>query len=217
MNLASVRVHAPRLTRAQRIDEILHAARDIFCEKGYEATLMSESAASSGVVEGTLYKYFASKRELLLRVLEHWYEEMFGDCAQDLARLSSARARLHQLIWRHLRSVRDYPQLCRLMFREARADAGYRNSNLHALNRRYTRFLMDVVEQGGAAGEFRRDIPPELLRDLVYGGIEHHAWAYFSGRGRLDIDRLAQQIGDLLCDGLVHPLEHRAPRARHST
>ncbi|MCH9829141.1 MAG: TetR/AcrR family transcriptional regulator [Gammaproteobacteria bacterium] len=211
MRLAPARVHAPRLSRAQRIDEILQAARELFCEKGYESTLMSEIAARIGVVEGTLYKYFSTKRELLLRVLEHWYEEMFGDCAQDLVSLSSARARLHQLIWRHLRSIRDYPQLCRLMFREARADAGYRESNLHALNRRYTRFLMDVVEQGVATGEFRHDMPAELLRDLVYGGIEHHAWSYFNGRGRLDIDRLAQRIGDLLCEGLIRPPEILIP------
>jgi AcrR family transcriptional regulator len=202
---------APRLAREQRVDEILAAARAVFCEKGYEQAAVSEIAARIGVVEGTVFKYFPTKRELLLKVLEHWYEEMFGDYARDLAAVQGARARLRLLIWRHLRSVRDYPQLCRLMFREVRSEQGYHGSALHGKNRRYTQFLLDVIRDGVKAGEFRADLPPALLRDLVYGGIEHHAWGYMANsaagrgaaRGALDIDAIADQITTILCEGIA--------------
>ncbi len=201
--LRSARVHAPRLAREQRVDEILKAARDLFCEKGYEAAAVAEIAQRIGVVEGTIYKYFATKRELLLSVLEHWYEEMFGDYARDLARLDGHRARLHLLVWRHLRAVRDNPLLCRLMFREVQSEHDYRGTVLHDLNRRYTQLLVDVISAGMAEGEFRADLPPALLRAMVYGGIEHHSWNYVCGRGALDIDRIADQITALLCEGLT--------------
>jgi AcrR family transcriptional regulator len=197
------RVHAPRLAREQRVDEILIAARDVFCEKGYENAAVSEIAARIGVVEGTVYKYFASKRELLLKVLEHWYEQMFGDYARDLAGIRGSRHRLRLLVWRHLRSIREFPLLCRLMFREVRSEADYHGSDLHAMNRRYTQFLLEVIENGVAAGEFRADLPPPLLRDLVYGGIEHLSWNYVCGRGELDIDAIAEQITALLCEGIA--------------
>ncbi len=200
---APVREPAPRVGREQRVLDILQAARAEFCAKGYEQALVSEIAAQVGVVEGTVYKYFATKRELLLKVLEHWYEEMFGDYARDLAGVEGSRQRLQLLIWRHLRTVRDYPQLCQLMFFEFRADRAYRGSELYAMNRRYTRFLTDVIEEGIAAGEFRDDLEPALLRDLVYGGIEHHAARYLGGEGELDIDRIARSIADVLCDGIV--------------
>ena len=211
----AVRPHAPRLAREERIDAILVAARDLFCDKGYEAVAMTEIAARVGVVEGLIYKYFATKRELLLKVLEHWYEEMFGDYARDLAQQTGHRARLHLLIWRHLRSVRDYPLLCRLMFREVQSERDYRGTVLHDLNRRYTQLLLDVIEAGIKAGEFRDDVPPTLLRAMVYGGIEHHAWAYIanasvavqSGAARsrraLDIDAIADQITAVLCEGIA--------------
>jgi AcrR family transcriptional regulator len=189
--------------REQRVADILRAARDVFCDKGYEATAVSEIAARLGIVEGTIYKYFDSKRELLLKVLEHWYEEMFGDYERDLSGVNGARQRLHLLVWRHLRSTRDYPQLCRLMFREVRGEQDYLGSELHAKNRRYTEFLVDVIREGVESGEFRADLPPALLRDLVYGGIEHHSWNYICGRGELDIDRVADQISAVLCDGLA--------------
>lgn len=203
MSRKTARVHAPRLAREQRVDEILVAARDVFCEKGYEAAAVAEIAARMGVVEGTVYKYFATKRELLLKVLEHWYEEMFGDYARDLAGVQGARERLHLLIWRHLRSIRDYPLLCRLMFREVHGEADYHGSGLHEMNRQYTQFLVQVLEQGRESGEFRSDVPASLLRDLIYGGIEHQSWNYVCGRGGLDIDRIAGEITAIVCDGIA--------------
>jgi AcrR family transcriptional regulator len=181
---------------------ILEAARDAFCRKGYEGTAVSEIAARLGVVEGTVFKYFSTKRELLLKVLERWYDEMFGDYARDLAGVRDPRERLRLLVWRHLRSVRDNPQLCRLMFREVRSGPDYPGSRIHTLNRRYTRLLMDVIAEGRKAGAFRGDVPLPLLRDLVYGGIEHHTWNFMSGRGELDIEAVAADITSVLCDGI---------------
>jgi hypothetical protein len=68
-----------------------------------------------------------------------------------------------------------------------------------------------VIRDGVKAGEFRADLPPALLRDLVYGGIEHHAWSYMTnsaagrgtGRGALDIDAIADQITTILCEGIA--------------
>jgi len=201
----ATRVHAPRLAREQRVDEILLAAREVFCEKGYEPTAVAEIAQRLGVVEGTIYKYFATKRELLLKVLEYWYEEMFGDYARDLAGLTSHRARLHLLIWRHLRSVRDYPRLCRLMFREVQSEHDYRGTVLHDLNRRYTQLLVQALDDGVSAGEFRSDISTGLLRSMIYGGIEHQSWNYVCGRGALDIDQLAEQLVSIVCEGIAPP------------
>ena len=191
-----------RLAREERVSHILSAARDVFCKKGYEQTAVSEIAARMGIVEGTIYKYFPTKRDLLLKVLEHWYEEMFGDYARDLSGVSGTRERLRLLVWRHLRSIRDYPLLCRLMFREVRSEHDYRDSELHGLNRRYTQLLVDVLDEGVRNGELRRDVPLALLRDMVFGSIEHYTWNYICGRGELNIDTTAEQITDLLWNGL---------------
>jgi AcrR family transcriptional regulator len=191
-----------RQPREQRVGGILDAAREVFCRKGYEQGAVAEIAARLGIVEGTVFKYFPTKRELLLKVLEHWYDEMFGDYARDLKGVRAPRERLRLLVWRHLRSVRENPQLCRLMFREVRSGPDYPGSRLHGLNRRYTRLLMDVIAEGQKGGAFRKDVPLPLLRDLVYGGIEHHAWNFMSGRGGLDIEQVAADITSVLCDGV---------------
>src|SRR5258706_10346350 len=176
-----------RLAREERIDDILAAAREVFSERGYDGTTVSEIAERIGVVEGTVFKYFETKRQLLVKVIESWYEGLVSDSSRDLAGITGTRQRLRFLIWRHLRAIRDDAPLSRLMFSEVRSKEDYYHSPLHEMNRRYTRLLTDVVQEGVTAGEFRSDIPLAMVRDVVYGGVAHHTLEFFRGPGRLGI------------------------------
>jgi AcrR family transcriptional regulator len=191
-----------RLTREQRVSEILRVAREAFRESGYEGTTVLAIAARLGVVEGLIYKHFDSKRALLNRVLEDWYEGLYEDYAHNLAGIRGYRQQLRYLIWRHVRTLGDDPQTCRLVLKEVRAEPNYLDSELHRMNRRYTQLLVDVLQNGIHCGEFRRNIPLPLVRDMVYGCVEHHLWGFLYGQSSLDPERLADQITDLVCDGI---------------
>jgi len=197
------RKRSSRLTREQRVSEILRAAREAFRERGYEGTTVAEIAARLGVVEGLIYKHFDSKRALLNRVLEHWYEGLYEDYAHNLSGIRGYRQQLRYLIWRHVRTLGDDPQTCRLVLKEVRAEPNYLDSELHHMNRRYTQLLVDVLQNGIRHDEFRRDLPLPLVRDMVYGCVEHHLWGFLYGQSRLDPDRLADQITELLCGGIL--------------
>ncbi len=207
---ATTKRKPPRLAREERVSHILHAAREMFREKGYRDTAVADIAARTGVVEANVYKYFGAKRELLLKVLDAWYEEMFGEYAAALASVRGTRARVRLLVARHLKSIKQDPALCRLMFREVRSEEDYPGSGLHAQNRRYTQLLVDVLKQGVDAGELRSELPLPLLRDMIYGGIEHHAWNYLCGRGGLDADRIADQIVAVVFEGAAAPRRRAA-------
>jgi AcrR family transcriptional regulator len=47
--------------------ELMRVAADLFCEKGYRATTISDLAAAAGISHATFYSYFRSKEELLRR------------------------------------------------------------------------------------------------------------------------------------------------------
>lgn len=53
---------------AQREREILAAAARVFAEKSYANATTKDIAAEADMAEGTLYNYFASKREILLAI-----------------------------------------------------------------------------------------------------------------------------------------------------
>ena len=45
--------------------EILRAAEQLFCQKGYEAASMQEIVRAAGVSKGGIYHHFASKEEIM--------------------------------------------------------------------------------------------------------------------------------------------------------
>jgi len=48
---------------------IVQAAIDIFAEKGYSATSTSEIAQKAGVAEGTIFRHYKTKKELLISIV----------------------------------------------------------------------------------------------------------------------------------------------------
>ena len=52
-----------------RENDILFAAIKIFSEKGYNAATTSEIAKEAGVSEGTIFRYYRSKKELLEKMI----------------------------------------------------------------------------------------------------------------------------------------------------
>ncbi|GIO27247.1 TetR/AcrR family transcriptional regulator [Ornithinibacillus bavariensis] len=48
---------------------ILAAATELFAEKGYAATSTSEIAKKAGVAEGTIFRHYKSKKDLLLTIV----------------------------------------------------------------------------------------------------------------------------------------------------
>lgn len=191
-----------RLSRERRVADIMAAARDVFREKGYEDAPMSDIAERANVVEGSIYRYFENKRDLLVKVIEDWYEAMLADYDQQLSGIRGTRNRLRFMIWRHLMTIHEEPALCDLMFQFLRTGRDYSHTTVYELNKQYTRRTLDIIKEGIAAGELRNDVALRLVRDMIYGCIEHHTWAYLRGEGQFDPDTTADAIVDLVLSGL---------------
>ena len=59
-----------RRRKADRPDEIVAAAIEIFGEKGFAAARLDDIAARAGVSKGAIYLYFATKEEIFRAVVE---------------------------------------------------------------------------------------------------------------------------------------------------
>ncbi|MET4577957.1 TetR/AcrR family transcriptional regulator [Ottowia thiooxydans] len=197
--------------RMRRAAEILVAARDVFLEKGFDRSSVGEIAAKVGVVEGLVYSYYPSKRDLLNAVLRGMYEPLIADLEDKFSRLQGVRSRMRFLIWRHLRVYVEEPNLSRLVLHEVRTGPEYFQSVLHDLHVRYTAFLLRTVEEGIAHGELRPDTDVELLRSMVYGGIEHRMWGTLFGRGTVDVEAMADRYTTMVLGSVLTGSSVQAP------
>jgi TetR/AcrR family fatty acid metabolism transcriptional regulator len=191
-----------RLPQERRVADIMSAARRVIADRGYENALMSEIAEQAGIVEGSLYRYFENKRDLLTKVVDDWFEEVLSTDS-GLASIRGTWNRLRHLTWRALTTIRSQPALSRYMLLEIRRDPDYRLSRSFKLNRRFTAEVSEVFESAMAAGEFRRDVPISLLRDMVFGCIEHSTWKFLRGEGDFAVDEVADGIATLIVRGMA--------------
>ena len=198
--------HEPRnqrLPREDRIRDIMKAAREVFCERGFANSSISEIATRAGIAQGTIYKFFESKRDIVVAVLEEWYGSMRAEILDELPGIKGARDKLRYFIWRHLTFIAQSPEMCRLCSNEFRNDGDSYQPQILDLNRRYTGTLMTILKDGVASGEFASDLPINLVRDLVLGGTDN-AVAGFLHRGHpLDPAKLSEQVTSLVLNGIL--------------
>ncbi|MFZ9232409.1 MAG: TetR/AcrR family transcriptional regulator, partial [Ilumatobacteraceae bacterium] len=59
-----------RLPAAERREQLLSVAMDVFAREGYHQTSMNDVAEAAGITKPVLYQHFSSKRELYLALIE---------------------------------------------------------------------------------------------------------------------------------------------------
>lgn len=192
-----------RRTPDLRISEIVATTRLIILEKGYEGVLTTEVAQRCGISEATIFKYFPTKRDLLRTVTEQWFGEVLDQIEGTDNRALPIAARLRQVIWESLSIIRHERALSRYILMELRADPSYKSMHVYQLNRRYTSRVISVLKDAVQSGEFRADISLAVIRNMIFGSIEHTTWAYLRGEGDFDVDEAADQIASVIARGLL--------------
>jgi len=197
----------PRLSEARRQDRydlLLDAATAQFAEKGYDATSISGIARAAGVSDGLIYRYFTDKRALLSAVLERLFERIIARTTAAVHSVDGFENRLKQFIASQLSIFQEEPDLCRLYIRELRNTGSFRGSPLFHMTKRYTDLLVHVVEEAVEAGEVKPDTDPRMLRDVMFGGIEHIALHLLVGGQPLEIPETSRRLAQMFVSGVAN-------------
>ena len=191
----------------QRVRDILRVGREVFAEMGYEHATTTEIARRLGVSEATVFTYFSGKRELCVRVISDWYEEITAAVQTTLPQTAPLRDQFRHLVLTHLQLfLVQGTGLCALVLSEGRAKGqGELGEILVALQRRYTAPLMDLLARGRASGELRDDVSLSLMRSLVLGPMEHLLWELVGTHKSISVDDTAEDLVALIWPTLCKP------------
>ena len=127
---------------------------------------------------------------------------MIEDLGAKVAAGSNFSEQLYILISVHFSTFVAERNLCRLFISEVRIASDYRGSAIQQLNRRYTSILIKMVDEAVTSGEIPRDVDPRVVRDMLFGAIEHSAWRHTIAKRPLDVAGLARSITDIFLNGL---------------
>jgi len=177
---------------------ILEAAIEAFSEKGFSAATTSEIARNAGVAEGTIFRYFKTKKDILRGILIQAVNILSGKIVIDSIEKIMQRSEntddmrpvLKEIIYDRIKLVDSFFPMARVVLTEALIhedvrEAVYQNIIVRALEL-FGNFHSKMVKKGLV----REDMSPEAIFRSVLGNI-----AVFIGQRKLFGDRF--EIRDL--------------------
>lgn len=69
----------------RREEDILDAALELFSQPGWDSVTVQQIAKSADIGKGTVYKHFASKDELVFRLMLRFYQGLLGRLQEQVA------------------------------------------------------------------------------------------------------------------------------------
>jgi AcrR family transcriptional regulator len=105
-----------RLPRPKRREQLILAARVVFCEKGYHATVMDDIAERAGVSKPVLYQHFPGKLDLYLALLDDSAEQLLTRLHEALLSTTDNSQRVTATVTAYFDFVDDPGSAHRLLF-----------------------------------------------------------------------------------------------------
>ncbi len=179
-------------------EALLDAARTVFARKGYHATLISDIVGEAGVGQGTFYRHFSSKRDILERLVDRFAERLIGEFATMSAALPSNVSEYYRAsvsaISRMAAIVDDNREIVQLILREAPSIDEAFNRKIHQIIQQFAalaRFYLDHA----IAHQFARPCRSEVVAQSLVGMGLHLMDAWWSGMfTHLDRDTLIEEV-----------------------
>ena len=183
--------------------KIANALLSLLEKKEFNAVTTAEIARVSGVNEALIYRYFQDKRGLLHGVLEKFIEEFISQIEIDLQEIHGAAEKLRKIVRRSLEYYNRNRVCAKILLLEVRNFPGYFESTTYHLARSYTHLLLDIIEEGIHEGEFRDDLPPRDIMQIILGGAEHLLLPGIIFDKSLNTDSSAKSLCDIIFDGIA--------------
>lgn len=106
----------PRLSAADRREQLLGVAVHVFAQKGFHNASMNDVADAAGVTKPVLYQHFTSKRELYIATLETAGGQMIDAIRTATHTAPSGREKTTSGMIAYFRWVMTHPESFLLLF-----------------------------------------------------------------------------------------------------
>jgi len=145
---------------AETRQRLLEAAATEFASKGYVGANVNHISQAAGLAKGTLYNYFASKRGLMLGLIDTVSSAHTEAVLQQVELEQDPARRLECFFRAGFAFVEQHPAQARVIVNAVYGhDAEIRERVYQAYERLFTLIAQDVVKAGIARGDFEsRDL-----------------------------------------------------------
>lgn len=187
---------------------IFGAARELIAKQGFEATTVDEIAAVADVAPATFFNHFHSKQALLGLMTAEVVDHLHALTVESLEHPGAALDRLERFVVRAAEDIRNNRSAARDVLLEfLRLDGSPDGPNPYLA--RLVGPFVQLVEEGQANGEIRRDHDPAFLTQMLVGMLNAAITSWLA-----DPD---YPVEEGLLEAYAFAVETLRPRAGHGT
>jgi AcrR family transcriptional regulator len=182
--------------------DILHAAAQLFRERGYDAASMNDLAAALNLSKGALYHHFQSKDEILFHIMQHAMEITEEQVKKPVLLLADPQERLRSCIRLHIHVVlqtRDR-EITVMLHENHPLPAEYRRL-INARKKEYVHFVERLIEDAQQARGSKSRVTPKAAAFALLGMIN---WIYqwYRSDGAISEAALVDQFTEIIFAGV---------------
>ena len=190
----------------RRTEEAIRAAAiDLIAEHGFAAVTLRDLAKEVGIQPGSVYRYFPSKNDLLLRLMVDHLQELLAQWQAASEGIADPLERLKTFIAFHVNYHASRQKEVFISNMEIRSLTREHRRTVIALRESYEKSLRDLLEDGMRIGRFRTGDPQVSAYAILAMLTGLTAW--FREGGRLSRAELVRLYEGLVLEGVLDNAE----------
>src|SRR5437868_13974316 len=193
-----------RSATSDKRTRIMDAAIKVFAERGFHSATVAEIARAAGVADGTIYLYFKSKDDLLLRLFDEKMTQLLAEAKAALAEERDAPSRLKRFIQLHFSLVEKNPDLASVLVVELRQSAQFlKSADRQTLGAAYLDLIAQVGRGGQEKGELIGSVSPGTAKRAIFGALDELALGWLLSGRRASLKKTGNEVAEWLVRGLL--------------
>src|SRR5213083_1490715 len=182
---------------------IIDAAIRVFARNGYYNSRVSDIAREAGIASGTIYLYFKTKDDILVRLFREKMAEWVALVRKEVAAEGDPLAKIRKIVALHFRKIEESPDLAEVVQVELRqGHKFFRGASAHEVSSYFT-LIGGVLEAGIASGQIRGDLPVKLATKMLFGAMDQVATSWVLGKRAYRLSDAAEPVAAVFLRGVT--------------
>ncbi len=196
-NEAKAESHIAQKKRKKR-ERIINAAIKLLSEKGYAKTKMKDIATEAKVADGTVYTYFSSKEDVMMRALTESLHNKLVEVKQITAKEPDVKTKILKFFDIHAIVFTQNPQIAKFLIEDIRQIKEYYNKYpQYSIFDEYREFMKEIYNEGIENRKFR-DVSAEAFALTVIGAMDFVLTQWVLKGHQFNLRNMVVKIIDLI-------------------
>lgn len=183
--------------------QIIDAAVRVFARNGFYNSRVSDIAREAGIASGTIYLYFKTKDEILVTLFREKMAAFVASLRMEIAREQDPEAKIRRLVRLHFEVLEANPDMAEVVQVELRqGQKFFRGASAHEISA-YFELIGSILQDGVAAGVFRRDLPVKIATKMLFGAMDQLTTSWVLGKRGYRLADAAEPVANIFLKGVT--------------